>query len=314
MREHQDAYTKDVAKRIAAKEKLAAEADAIAAKEEKKEGDEEAKPEEEKKDGEGDVDMEKKEEEPAVDLSVDDDAAPVEISSSLDVESIDGKKTPLYKAWGIEDWILLTMRVELHLLIRAFKADVTDKDPERKGITPKNLAHYYELFMGKAFDPQAFGQTTLEKLLEYASDVVQVSGGVLTLKSKEGLPLTAFIKETEKRRRERESKLLAGDDSAKLEFKAPGQGMGKKGAKGGDKGKGKSNAGYTAGYSAKGYPQPPKGGKGYSPQVGGYGQPYAQKRPADDSYAAKRPRPMMDMSAGYGYGGYGKGYGYGKGK
>ena len=31
-----------------------------------------------------------------------------------------------------------------HRCSGAFKADVTEKDPERKGITPKNLAYYYE--------------------------------------------------------------------------------------------------------------------------------------------------------------------------
>ena len=42
---------------------------------------------------------------------VDDDAAPVAITAALDVESIDGKKTPLYKArsWihpGKLDWVV----------------------------------------------------------------------------------------------------------------------------------------------------------------------------------------------------------------
>jgi hypothetical protein len=307
MREHQDTYMKEVAKRKAAKEKAAAGEEK---KEdgEAKEGDD-AKP----KDESGDVDMEKKEEEePAVDLSVDDDAPPVEITSKLEIESIDGKKTPLYKAWGMEDWILLTLRVELHIMLRAFKADVTDKDPERKGITTKTLPYYYEKFLGKAWDPYAFGQPTLEKILEYASDAVGVSSGLLTLKSKEALPLEAFVKTTEKSRRDRESKLLMGDDSARLEFNAPGKGKGKKGA---DKGKGAQNKGYAA----KGYPQPPKGGKGFNPQIGqqsyppqSYAPSYGQKRPAPDDYAAKRPAMM---SGGYGYGGgYGKGYAYGKGK
>jgi len=352
MREHQTAYAKEVALRKAAKEKQAAEAEKPKAEEpkaeepvkeeagEKKEGDTEASSP--KKEESGDVDMadvekKEKEEEPAVDMTVDDDAPPVAISAKLDVENTDGKKTPLYKAWGMDDWILLSMRVELHTLIRAFNEDVTSKDPERKGITLKNLGHYYTLFFKKEWDPHAFGQTTAEKLIEYASDVVQVSGGVLTLKSKEALPLAAFVKETEKCRRDRENRLAMGDDSASLEFNAPGRGKGKKGkdGKGKDAGAGKGGGKYGTQY-----PQAPKGGKGYSPQIAGpqsyatqaygaqyggaqygaqaygaqYGgaQSYGQKRPADNDYSAKRPA----MMPGYGYGGgyQQKGYGYGKGK
>jgi hypothetical protein len=344
MRDRSEAYSAEVEKRKAAKAKAEAAAAAPAPEEkpaeeakaeEKAEETAEAKTEEPKspkkeeaegvkeepKAESGDVEMapageEKTEKaEESLDMTVDDDAAPVAITAALDVESIDGKKTPLYKAWALEDWALMTMRAELHILLRSFKADVTEKDAERRGITTKHLGFYYSLFLQKSLDPTSVGMPSQEKLLEYLSDVVTVTGGVLALKSSEDLPLAAFVKETESRRRDREKKLLAGDDSARLEFRGKGyQNQGKgyqnqgKGYQNQDKGKGYQNQ-WNKGAQAK-------GGPAYAPSVpykGGGQQPYGQKRPADNDYAAKRPRPYGAPAYGGGYGG--KGFpAYGKGK
>merc|ERR1719331_279561 len=258
MRDRSEAYSAEVEKRKAAKakaeaaaaapapeEKPAEEAKAEEKAEETAEETAEAKTEEPKspkKEAEGvkeepkaesgDVEMapageEKAEKaEESLDMTVDDDAAPVAITAPL------------------EDWALMTMRAELHILLRSFKADVTEKDAERRGITTKHLGFYYSLFLQKSLDPTSVGMPSQEKLLEYLSDVVTVTGGVLALKSSEDLPLAAFVKETESRRRDREKKLLAGDESVRLEFNAPGKGKwkgkGDKG-KGFDKGKGTQN-------------------------------------------------------------------------
>merc|ERR1719487_473176 len=82
---------------------------------------------------EGDVEMKEEPKEEDVDMTVDDDAPPVPVSSVADIEDIDGKKTPLYKDFGSEDWLLLQLRVEVNIVLAAFKEDVTSKDADRKG-------------------------------------------------------------------------------------------------------------------------------------------------------------------------------------
>merc|ERR1719353_1381115 len=88
------------------------------------------------------------------------------------------------------------------------------------------------------------------------------------------------------------------DDSARLEFRGKGYQNQGKGYQNQDKGKGYQNQ-WNKGAQAK-------GGPAYAPSVsykGGGQQPYGQKRPADNDYAAKRPRPYGAPAYGGGYGG-----------
>jgi len=229
-------YADEKAKRaanVAQAEKAAAEAEKAAAAAEGEEGEkkeEETKPEEKK---EHDVDM-----------SVDDDAAPVALGKAK-VDDIDGNGTPLCKDWGMEDWLLLQMRFELHLLINAFAKDFTAKDAERTGIPLNLLPHYYQFYFGHQLFPAQFGHANVEKMIEYCKDTVKESNGVLQTVLKGDMPRDALVKLVEGERRSR----AAGADSLNFAFQ--------RGGRKNDGGKGKG------------------GGKG------GKGAPHGQKRPLD---------------------------------
>merc|ERR1719160_1716998 len=175
----------------------------------KEEAKEEDKKEEEKKE-------EKKE--PEIDMTVDDDAPEVDVDAPEDVNSIDGKGTPLYKDFGPEDWLLAQLRFEMHHLVRSFAKDATEKDPDRRGIIPSLVPHYYSVFFEKALHPSTYGQETMEALLEYVTDTVETVDGVLTLKTDADLPDAQIVRVTEEGRRDRSNRIAAGDESAKLKF------------------------------------------------------------------------------------------------
>jgi len=271
----------------AAAEKAAAAAAAAEAKKEAEgetpaEGEtkvvgEEVKAEEPKAEETKDAEMpeaEKKEEEDdGVDHTVDDDAAPADIKKA-DVDSIDGKGTPLFKDWRDDDFALLQVRSELHLLASAFKADFTAKDAERKGIHTKLLGAYYQWYFGKSLQTTTYGQTSEEKLLEYCKDTVTVNAdGVLAAVHKEENPRSTFIKKVEEERRERQYRLDAGDETARLNF---GRGGGAKGGnKGGFKG-GKQGFGGGKGIPQQGMP-PSSAAGAYG--KGGMKRPFQQQQP-----------------------------------
>jgi len=52
-----------------------------------------------------------------------------------------GDERPLFARFESEDWILLNLRFEVHLLVHAFKRDCND--PERTGMLPEHLPFYY---------------------------------------------------------------------------------------------------------------------------------------------------------------------------
>merc|ERR1719160_1449296 len=205
----------------------------------KEEAKEEDKKEEEKKE-------EKKE--PEIDMTVDDNAPDVDVNSPEDVNSVDGKGTPLYKNFGPEDWLLAQLRFEIHHLVRSFAKDVTEKDPDRRGIVPALLSHYYYVFFDKALHPSTHGQESMEALLEYVTDTVETVDGVLTLKTDADLPDAQIVRVTEEGRRDRTNRIAAGDESAKLKFArttpAPAGPPAKGAGKGFVPGKG---AGYSSG-------------------------------------------------------------------
>merc|ERR1712207_129901 len=108
-----------------AQEKEAAEAKAKADAE-KKEGDEEEKKEEEPKAMEVEEEKEEEEEEEVVV-----DFENFDIFGADDVNDIGGGM-PLSKDFNHEDWTMMALRFELHLLAHAFRRDVNDQ--ERPGI------------------------------------------------------------------------------------------------------------------------------------------------------------------------------------
>eukprot|EP00441_Pelagodinium_beii_P026329 CAMPEP_0197663666 /NCGR_PEP_ID=MMETSP1338-20131121/58167_1 /TAXON_ID=43686 ORGANISM="Pelagodinium beii, Strain RCC1491" /NCGR_SAMPLE_ID=MMETSP1338 /ASSEMBLY_ACC=CAM_ASM_000754 /LENGTH=882 /DNA_ID=CAMNT_0043242147 /DNA_START=79 /DNA_END=2727 /DNA_ORIENTATION=+ len=234
------------------------------------------------------------------------EAPKVEKKQAEDVFAVEnvcdtGDGVPLFHKFSFEDWALLSLRLELHLLVHSFKKDANDED--RVGIHEQHLAFYYNKYYKKTFSVKYYGMETNSDLIGLVKDTVTILPENQVLKFSLGEDMEnfdIFVKLTEEARRERLRRLDAGDTSAQLKFQKPdappppppqhqnnnkGGGGGYKGDKGGYKGGFKGDKGYDKGYKG-GF----KGDKGFKGDYkGGYGKGFKGDK-------------------GFGKGGYGKGF------
>merc|ERR1719203_809983 len=84
-----------------------------------------------------------------------------------------GSNTPLFKEFQAEDWALLSLRFELHMLVHAFRKDVDD--PERLGIHLDHLAFYYNRYFKKTLSPKDYGVESFREIVDLVSDAVLVT-------------------------------------------------------------------------------------------------------------------------------------------
>jgi len=163
----------------------------------------------EKKEGEEGED-EEMEEEDEVDVNTVEDVCDV------------GEGKPLFKDFGFEDWTLVQLRYELYLTVKGFLKDVEDDD--RTGIPENHFDFYYGRYFSKKLVPKFFGVESLEDLFKLTKDVVAFKDGehkLLELKlAEEPDSLAVFIKLVEEQRRERQRRIDAGDETAKIKFLA----------------------------------------------------------------------------------------------
>ncbi|CAE8633146.1 unnamed protein product [Polarella glacialis] len=256
----------------------------------------------------------------ALDAKLETEAEPVE---ELDVENLDvfavenimdiGNGDALFADFAYEDWVLLSTRYELHLLLHSFKKDLND--PDRLSFGLKHLSYYYNKYYKKNWSMQQFGIKEFDDLVELLKDSVSLdsASGHLKADQAEDATLDSFMKLTEDNRRERQRRIEAGDETARLKFSRPAPA-----GKQGDKGYGKGGGGK--GSYGKGAPAPPGryagaggGAAAPPPRYAGYGAPAPQ---GGGSYAAQKrpyspgPPPAYGASkqprAG-GYGAYGGG-------
>lgn len=211
-----------------------------------------------------------------------------------------GSGEPLFFSFTYEDWTLLSVRFELHLLAHAFKKDVND--PERPSFVENHLAFYYNKYFKKAFNVKMFGVNDNAGLVDFIKDTIKIDAkSMLEAVVADDTPLETFVKQTEEHRIERQRRMDSGDETAQLKFSKPSSPP-------------PPQQGQKKGPQAPSHP--PAGGKrlatvqsssyGAAPRYGGQQPSYsAQKRPyaaPPSSYpAAKTPR----YSA---YGGLGGGY------
>ncbi|CAE7742529.1 desi2, partial [Symbiodinium pilosum] len=144
-----------------------------------------------------------------------------------------GTGEPLFFNFGFEDWALLSLRFELHLLAHAFLHDCGD--PERTGIYPDHLLFYYNRYYKKGLNPKNYGVEGVEARRELValvrdSIVICPPKVIESMLSAELEDNDIFVKLTEEARRERLRRLDAGDESARLKF-ATGGAAAKAGAK-----------------------------------------------------------------------------------
>lgn len=178
------------------------------------------------------------------------EAAEAEAKEELDMENLDvfavedikdiGNGEPLFANFGYEDWILLSTRFELHLLIHSFKRDLDDAD--RPSFPLKHLSYYYHKYYRKAWNFQQFSVPEFDDLLELLKDSISLQGdgqeGHLKADDAADAPPERFVKLTEDNRRERQRRIDAGDETARLKFARPAASFGAVGAGSGGGGKG----------------------------------------------------------------------------
>lgn len=201
-------YKSALAKKTAAKAVKEAKK-AVAAKNaaEKKEGDE--KGEDKKEDAEA---MEVDEEE---EKSIDFEA--IDVFGADDILDL-GASTPLFKEFQAEDWAMMSLRFELHILAHAFRRDVDD--PERLGIHLDHLAFYYNRYFKKALSPKDYGVESFKEIVDLVNDSVYVTPRSVLESQLEGEMETfaVFAKLTEEARRYRSLCLALGEESAQLKL------------------------------------------------------------------------------------------------
>eukprot|EP00441_Pelagodinium_beii_P040988 CAMPEP_0197629616 /NCGR_PEP_ID=MMETSP1338-20131121/7393_1 /TAXON_ID=43686 ORGANISM="Pelagodinium beii, Strain RCC1491" /NCGR_SAMPLE_ID=MMETSP1338 /ASSEMBLY_ACC=CAM_ASM_000754 /LENGTH=900 /DNA_ID=CAMNT_0043200683 /DNA_START=25 /DNA_END=2727 /DNA_ORIENTATION=+ len=140
-----------------------------------------------------------------------------------DINDIGGGE-PLYSAFQHEDWQMLSLRFELHLLSHSFRKDAND--PDRSHVPFEHVAFYYNKYYRKPLNFKTFGVETFEELLELIRDsVVGVTiKGLKVIESQlqeELESLNIFAMLTEEHRRERNRRVDMGDESARLKMITP---------------------------------------------------------------------------------------------
>eukprot|EP00747_Dinoflagellata_sp_TGD_P078260 gnl/TRDRNA2_/TRDRNA2_159982_c1_seq1.p1 gnl/TRDRNA2_/TRDRNA2_159982_c1~~gnl/TRDRNA2_/TRDRNA2_159982_c1_seq1.p1 ORF type:complete len:879 (+),score=344.53 gnl/TRDRNA2_/TRDRNA2_159982_c1_seq1:71-2707(+) len=150
------------------------------------------------------------------------EAAAVDIYSVEDMCDV-GNGEPLFSNFTFDDWTLLSLRFELYLLVQAFKKDVSD--PDRIGITEQHLAFYYTKYYNKQISPLMYGVKTNQELVDLVKDsslLVPPNQVLATTLSDidEMANFDIFVKLTEENRRERQRRIDAGDETARLKFDA----------------------------------------------------------------------------------------------
>merc|ERR1712176_968836 len=151
-----------------------------------------------------------------------DDDEPAKLIDVNTVEDVNdmGNGEPLYANFMFEDWALMSLRLELHLLVTAFKRDVDD--PERPGVHESHLPFYYQKYYRKQLNTKFFGVSSNTELVEMIKDTVSFNADDMILQTviSEDIEksFNIFVKYTEECRRERQRRIDAGDETAKLRF------------------------------------------------------------------------------------------------
>jgi len=222
-------------------------------------------------------------------------AKAAEPAEEVDLENLDvmavedildvGGGEPLFANFTYEDWTLLSTRYELHLLFHSFKKDLND--PDRPSFGMKHLGYYYNKYYRKQWNFQQFGVKEFDDLIDLIKDSVSVDSASGNPKADAAVDVDSesFVKLTEDNRRERQRRIDAGDETARLKFNRPqapirpGVAAGGAGGygKGGGKGKGAPAPAPSYGQKRPYTPAPSTGGSyGAAKQArtGGYGGSY----------------------------------------
>lgn len=147
-------------------------------------------------------------------------------ADDLDVFAIEdvcdiGNGEPLFHHFAYEDWTLLSYRMEFHLMLHAWKKDVSDAD--RPSFKENHMPFYYSKYFKKQFQLQNLGVESLGDFIEWIKDSVLVNdaSGYFEAQHDEDTGFENFLKLAEDHRRDRQRRVDAGDETAKLKFARP---------------------------------------------------------------------------------------------
>mmetsp|Transcript_74141 Transcript_74141/g.206076 ORF Transcript_74141/g.206076 Transcript_74141/m.206076 type:complete len:881 (+) Transcript_74141:79-2721(+) len=137
-----------------------------------------------------------------------------------DVLDVGGGR-PLFSEFAFEDWTMMSLRFELHLLVHAFRRDVND--PDRIGIHADHLTFYYNKYYKKQLSPKFFGVDSIRELMELVRDSVVVArNNVAEAQLPDDLDSAGiFVMLTEEARRDRIRRIDLGDETARLKLMQP---------------------------------------------------------------------------------------------
>jgi hypothetical protein len=259
-------------------------------KEVKKDDKKEEEKNEEEKDGmeDGEADEKEKEEKEEKEEEEKEEAAPI-VTEDLDVWTVQdvcdvGNGEPLFANFGHEDWTLLSLRFELHLLVHAFRHDMDD--PERASFHEQHLMFYHNKYYRKECNPKWYGCSSATALLQMLKDTIEMNSksSILENMLSDDTPLENFIRLTEDERRERQRRIDAGDEDAALNISRP-QGSASRSHYDNNKGRSSGGKGYERGHG-----KPDHGRGGYSDRGGG--------RDSDRGGHSSRPQAPGGYSRG----------------
>merc|ERR1719203_727103 len=80
---------------------------------------------------------------------------------------------PIFRDFGQEDWTMLALRFELHLLAHAVRRDAAD--PERPGIHVDHLAFYYNKYYKRTLSAKDYGVESFKDLIDLIDDTVYLT-------------------------------------------------------------------------------------------------------------------------------------------
>merc|ERR1719329_587840 len=94
----------------------------------------------------------------------------IDVFSVGNIVDRDGSGTPLFADFTFEDWALLSLRFELHIVVHAFRRDVND--PDRPGVHLDHLAYYYHKYFKKPFRHASYGVSSMDDVIALVSDTM----------------------------------------------------------------------------------------------------------------------------------------------
>eukprot|EP00927_Polykrikos_kofoidii_P034873 TRINITY_DN29494_c0_g1_i1.p1 TRINITY_DN29494_c0_g1~~TRINITY_DN29494_c0_g1_i1.p1 ORF type:complete len:472 (+),score=94.03 TRINITY_DN29494_c0_g1_i1:180-1418(+) len=144
----------------------------------------------------------------------------LDIFGVSNVCDVDGE--PLFAAFNVEDWAILGLRYELHLLCHAVPRSLLELTGiSVPGIHPNNISFYYSKFYKKALSLDTFGVDDITALVDLVKDTVVIGRRSGALESH--LPAdigenAVFVRLAEESRRDRHRRIHIGDPTAELKF------------------------------------------------------------------------------------------------